>query len=157
MISPKDGQTPEEIKRIWASELENISDEQLKKAVRVLIRSKKSMTFPTLAHIKEVLSSIPPEETEEKRQNPVRCAENILRERYEQKCSRYLPTSEYRRIVKFVLQKKLPQFIRPEEYRAVELSEKQACRPLFAKADELGLFADIDALLFEMNNGGNAA
>lgn len=47
----KDGQSIEEIKRIWEEELKGYSDEQIKIACYKLFRYRKTMTFPTISQL----------------------------------------------------------------------------------------------------------
>jgi hypothetical protein len=51
----KDGQDIEEIKKIWESELNGYSEEQIKEACYKLFRFRKTMTFPTISQLMAML------------------------------------------------------------------------------------------------------
>lgn len=51
----KEGQSIDEIKKIWEEELKDYSDEQIKIACYKLFRYRKTMTFPTISQLMAML------------------------------------------------------------------------------------------------------
>lgn len=51
----KDGQDIDEIKKVWESELNGYTEEQIKEACYKLFRFRKAMTFPTISQVMSML------------------------------------------------------------------------------------------------------
>lgn len=51
----KDGQDIDEIRKVWETELDGYSEEQIKEACYKLFRYRKAMTFPTISHLMSML------------------------------------------------------------------------------------------------------
>ena len=72
----KDGQSIEEIKKIWEGELKDYSDEQIKIACYKLFRYRKTMTFPTISQLMAMLyDEEKPKYQEEYKQQNTYCPE----------------------------------------------------------------------------------
>lgn len=63
-INPKEGQSKDEIIRVWQDELRPYSVGQVKAACYRLIKYRKAMTFPTISHLMSELVDVKPEPEE---------------------------------------------------------------------------------------------
>lgn len=54
-VKPKEGQNRDEIIRLWCEELKSYTTDQIKTACYWLVRKRRSMTFPTIHHLKAEL------------------------------------------------------------------------------------------------------
>lgn len=64
-VDPKEGQSKDEIVKMWQEELRPYSVGQVKTACYKVVKYRKAMTFPTISHLMSQLVDIKPESNEE--------------------------------------------------------------------------------------------
>lgn len=159
LVNPKDGQNSDVILREWIEELGEYSATDLKRACFALYRYKKCSTFPSLSHLSSMLMDTE-KELGKVSSAPVHQAMCIESELFERDCKlgrAFYMISHYRRAVKHILDFMLPEAIGTQAYRELELcstDEAVVRGRKYQRAMELGLFNELDQLLWQSKNGG---
>lgn len=159
LVNPKDGQNSDVILREWIEELGEYSATDLKRACLAMFRYKKCSTFPSLSHVSSMLMDRE-KELGKTSPAPVHQTVCIESELFERDCKLGRPfymMSHYRRAVKHILDFTLPEAIGGQVYRELELSSRDEAvvrGKKYQRALELGLFNELDHLLWQSKNGG---
>ncbi len=159
LVNPKDGQSSDVILREWIEELGEYSATDLKRACLAMFRYKKCSTFPSLSHVSSMLMDT---EKELGKASPAPAHQTVCieSELFERDCKLGRPfymMSHYRRAVKHILDFTLPEAIGGQANRELELSSRDEAvvrGKKYQRALELGLFNELDHLLWQSKNGG---
>lgn len=159
LTNPKNGQNPEAILQEWTDELGEYSKADLRRACLSLFKYKKCSSFPSLSHISSMLLD---EDRELSKVKPAgrfvsKCIESELFERDCKLGRPFYTTIHYRKAVKHILDYLLPEAIGEQAYRELELSSNDEALVRgrkYRKALEIGLFNELDQLLWQSKNGG---
>lgn len=157
LSNPKGGQNPEVILQEWVDELGDYSDLELRMACLSLFKYKKCTSFPSISHVLSML--VDTKKGLSKVETSYKCF-SIENELFERDCELKRPfysTIHYRKAVNYILDILLPQSIGVPAFRELELSCKDDALVRgrkYRKAMDIGLFNELDHLLWQSQNGG---